>query len=81
LECGWVGEVAVVSLELNPKKKEKRAMTDIIWRCDQLRAGQLYNRTVFDTKAEAEQFMQRMKQMEPDHMISIEQVEAKQIWN
>ncbi len=73
--------MAVVSLELNPKKKEKRAMTDIIWRCDQLRAGQLYNRTVFDTKAEAEQFMQRMKQMEPDHMISIEQVEAKQIWN
>jgi hypothetical protein len=56
-------------------------MTDTIWRCDQVRAGQLYNRMMFDTKAEAEQFMQRMQQMEPDHMISIEAIEASRIWN
>jgi hypothetical protein len=56
-------------------------MTETIWRCDQLRAGQLYNRMIFDTKAEAEQFMQRMQQMEPDHMISIEAIDASQIWN
>jgi hypothetical protein len=56
-------------------------MTDTIWRCDQVRAGQLYNRMIFDTKAEAEQFMQRMQQMEPDQMISIEAVDANLIWN
>ena len=46
-----------------------------------MRAGQLYNRMIFDTKAEAEQFMQRMQQMELDHMISIEAIEASQVWN
>jgi hypothetical protein len=73
--------VAVWTLELNPKKKEKRAMTETIWRCDQVRAGQLYNRMIFYTKAEAEQFMQRMQQMEPDQVISIEAIEASQVWN
>ena len=56
-------------------------MTETIWRCDQVRAGQLYNRMIFDTKAEAQQFMQRMQQMEPDQMISIEAVAASLIWN
>jgi hypothetical protein len=60
---------------------ELRAMTETIWRCDQVRAGQLYNRMIFDTKAEAEQFMQRMQQMEPDQMISIEMIDASRIWN
>lgn len=56
-------------------------MTETIWRCDQVRAGQLYNRMTFDTKAEAEQFMQRMRQMEPDQMISIEAIDASRVWN
>ena len=56
-------------------------MTETMWRCDQVRAGQLYNRMMFDTKAEAEEFMQRMRQMEPDQMISIEQVDASKVWN
>jgi hypothetical protein len=59
----------------------QRAMTETIWRCDQVRAGQLYNRMLFDTKAEAEEFMQRMQQMEPDQMISIEAIEASRVWN
>lgn len=60
---------------------EEETMTETMWRCDQVRAGRLYNRMMFDTKAEAEEFMQRMQQMEPDQMFSIEAVEAKQIWN
>jgi len=36
---------------------------------------------MFDTKAEAEEFVQRMRQMEPDQMFSIEAVEARQVWN
>jgi hypothetical protein len=58
-----------------------RAMTDTMWRCDQVRAGQLYNRMMFDTREEAVQFMQRMQKMEPDQMFSIEAVEARQVWN
>lgn len=60
---------------------KEKTMTETMWRCDQVRAGQLYNRMMFDTRAEAEEFVQRMQQMEPDQMFSIEPVEAKQIWN
>jgi hypothetical protein len=56
-------------------------MTDTIWRCDQVRFGQLYNRMMFDTRDEAEQFVQRMKPMEPDQQFSIEAIEASKIWN
>jgi len=56
-------------------------MNETLWRCDQVRAGQLYNRVTFDTREEAEQFMNRMRQMEPDQMISIEPVDASKVWN
>jgi hypothetical protein len=36
---------------------------------------------MFATKAEAEQFVQRMRPMEPDQFFSIEAVEASKIWN
>jgi hypothetical protein len=68
------------NLELN-RLLGGKAMTETMWRCDQVRAGQLYNRMMFDTRAEAEQFVQRMQQMEPDQVFSIEAIDAKQIWN
>ena len=52
-----------------------------MWKCDQLRAGQLYNRMMFDTQNEAEQFAQKMRQMEPDQTFAIEAIAASQIWN
>jgi hypothetical protein len=58
-----------------------KPMTDTMWKCDQLRAGQLYNRMMFDNQAEAEQFAHKMRQMEPDQIISIEAIEASQFWN
>jgi hypothetical protein len=57
------------------------AMTETMWRCNQIRAGQLYNRVVFNTREEAEEFMTRMRQMEPDQAISVEAVDARQVWN
>ncbi len=70
------------NLELNQMRMNGgKVMADTMWRCDQVRAGQLYNRMMFDTKAEAERFVQRMQQMEPDQMFSIEPVEARQVWN
>ena len=68
------------NLELN-RYTGGKAMTETMWRCDQVRAGQLYNRMMFDTKEEAEKFARRMQQMEPDQMFSIEAIEARQIWN
>jgi len=36
---------------------------------------------IFDTKAEAEQFVQKMQQVEPDQTFSIEAIDARQTWN
>jgi hypothetical protein len=58
-----------------------KAMTETMWRCDQVRAGQLYNRVIFNTREEAEEFMTRMRQMEPDQAISVEEIEARKVWN
>ena len=58
-----------------------KPMTETMWKCDQLRAGQLYNRMMFDTQTEAEQFAHKMRQMEPDQTFAIEQVQASQVWN
>jgi hypothetical protein len=58
-----------------------KAMTETLWKCDQLRAGQLYNRMMFDTQAEAKRFAEKMQQMEPDQMFRIEAVSAAQVWN
>ena len=68
------------NLELN-RLLGGKTMTETMWRCDQVRAGRLYNRMMFDTREEAVQFAQRMQQMEPDQMFSIEAIEAKQVWN
>lgn len=56
-------------------------MTEMIWQCDQVRAGQLYNRIVFNTREEAMEFAHRMQEIEPDQMFSIEPVDVRQIWN
>jgi hypothetical protein len=69
------------NLELKLEFRRATRMNETMWRCDQVRAGQLYNRMTFDTREEAEQFMNRMRQMEPDQMISIEAVDARKVWN
>jgi hypothetical protein len=71
----WLSPQALKSL-LGGKR-----MTETMWKCDQLRAGQLYNRMMFDSQAEAEQFAQKMRQMEPDQTFAIEAIKASQVWN
>lgn len=56
-------------------------MTDTLWKCEQLRAGQVYNRVMFDTQKEAEDFISKMQKMEPDLFWRMEPVQAKMIWN
>ena len=54
---------------------------DILWRCDALRAGKLYSRTLFGTREEAEQFGQSLQQAEPDQMFNVEAIKASAVWN
>ena len=68
-------------LELHFGTRSNTQMEEMIWQCDQVRAGQLYNRMIFNTKQEALAFVQKMQQMEPDQMFSIEAMDPRQIWN
>jgi hypothetical protein len=76
----WLNADTMNAVLLNHLQGGK-AMTETLWKCDQLRAGQLYNRMMFDTQDEALRFAQRMQQIEPDQVFSIEAIEASQVWN
>ena len=56
-------------------------MSETLWRCDALRAGRLYNRSLFGTREEAEEFAGKMREMEPDQMFSVEGIKASAVWN
>ena len=79
----WLTADSINELLLNDMRgfQGGKAMTETLWKCDQLRAGQLYNRMMFDTQAEAKKFAEKMQQMEPDQTFSIEAVHASQVWN
>jgi hypothetical protein len=61
--------------------KGEFAMTETVWKCEQLRAGMVYNKVMFNTRAEAEQFAEQMGRVEPDVFWKIEAVPAKAVWN
>jgi hypothetical protein len=56
-------------------------MTDTMWKYEQLRAGQIYNQVMFNTREEAESFAAQMTRVEPDLFWRIEPVEARLWWN
>jgi hypothetical protein len=56
-------------------------MTDTVWKCEQVRAGQVYDKIMFDTREEAEKFMRQMKKAAPDLFWRIEEIKAKMVWN
>ncbi len=54
---------------------------DVVWRCDALRAGKLYQSSLFGTREEAEAFVQKMREVEPDQMFNVEAIRASAVWN
>lgn len=69
---------AMMRWDLGPMRSHTR---ELLWRCDALRAGQLYQRTLFATQREAEQFAARMQTAEPDQMFQVEAIKASSVWN
>ena len=59
----------------------REQMGDVLWRCDALRAGKLYRRMLFGSREEAEQFVQKLRPMEPDHVFNVEAIKASTVWN
>jgi len=56
-------------------------MRSTLWKCEQLRAGQITNKVVFDTEAQAHHFVKTMSSVEPDIFWRIEAVDASGVWN
>ena len=56
-------------------------MSHTVWKCEQLRAGQVTNQVVFDSEQKASEFVGKMRRMEPDLFWRIEPVEARMVWN
>ena len=54
---------------------------EILWRCDAVRAGRLYNLSMFGTREEAEQFAAKMREVEPDQLFNVEAIKASAVWN
>jgi hypothetical protein len=54
---------------------------ETLWQCDALRAGRLYQRSVFGTREEAEAFVEKMQNVEPDQMFNVEAIKASTVWN
>jgi len=52
-----------------------------IWKCEQVRAGQVYERLTFDTREQAVKFAREMQRVEPDVFFNIEPMEASLAWN
>lgn len=57
------------------------AKGETMWQCDALRAGQLYSRTLFGSREEADAFVRRMQQAEPDQIFAVEAIKASAVWN
>jgi len=56
-------------------------MTNTLWKCEQLRAGVVCNKIMFDTREEAENIVAQMRKVEPDLFWTMEPVEARMVWN
>jgi len=54
---------------------------EVVWQCEATRAGRLYSRSLFGSREEAEAFVAKMQQREPDQMFSVEAIKASTMWN
>lgn len=73
--------MGIVATESSVNSTGGKRMSEMVWKCEQAWAGQLYNRMIFNTREEAEDFVCTMQQVEPDQIFSIEAIKAEQVWN
>jgi hypothetical protein len=56
-------------------------MTDTVWQCEQVRAGQVTNRILFDNEKQATEFLAQMRKAEPDLFWRMQPIAARMVWN
>ena len=60
---------------------QRAAIGELMWKYEQLRAGRVYAKFMFNTREEAESFATQMTKAEPDLFGRIEPIEASAVWN
>ena len=63
------------------KSEQGNGIGDLMWKYEQLRAGSVYAKFMFNTREEAENFATQMARAQPDLFSRIEPVEARAVWN
>ena len=62
----YAASVALLRPAIREMRNTGEKMTDTLWKCEQWRAGKVYNKVLFNTQAEAESFAAKMRGLEPD---------------
>lgn len=72
-----------MNMDMEFQVKEGKAMNvpELIWQCEEWRAGKMYERKLFDTKEDAEMFVRKLSQVAPDLIFKIAAVNVQQVWN
>lgn len=56
-------------------------MSNTVWQCEQFRAGKVYEKQLFQTQQEAEEFAAKMARIAPDIFCRIEPIGVEKVWN
>ena len=54
---------------------------ETLWQCDALRAGRLYQRSVFGSREEAEAFVRRCRKLSRTRCLMLRRFKASTVWN
>ncbi len=55
--------------------------SETVWKCEQLLAGSVYDKSLFDTREEAENYARKLMSVAPDTFVRIEPMDVKMVWN
>ena len=70
-----------MDVTLRRVERKETEMTDTVWQCEQVRAGQVTNRVLFDNEKQAVEFVAQMRKAEPDLFWRMEPIAARMVWN
>ena len=56
-------------------------MTETIWKCEQWFGGQMQEKNVFQSEAQAREFARKLMGVAPDLVLKIEAMPIRHVWN
>ncbi len=56
-------------------------MQTILWKCEQYLAGQLKDKSIFESEDQARAYMRKVQDIAPDLVFRIEPMPIQNVWN